>query len=140
DRRPDADLVVEVDDVGDVHADAAVRGSRADRRVRVGAMDAGPAVEAHPARLDRVVGPGRDDLAGQVARPVGVGHVPGRVDLLLLDRVQAGGRLETLAPDGDRVAAGRLEALVERQAERGAVDDDHRAIAIGELAGGDLRL
>src|SRR6185436_1389330 len=94
DRRADVDLVVELDDVGDVHADAAVRGGRADRAVRGGPVDARAGVDAHPARLDRVVRARRDDLAGQVAGPGRVGHVPGRVDLFVLDLVEAGGRLQ----------------------------------------------
>ena len=38
--RPDRHALVERDDVGDVHADAAVRGARADRSVLAGAVDA----------------------------------------------------------------------------------------------------
>src|SRR4051812_48741047 len=46
---------VQVFDVPDVHADAAVRGGVADRPVLDGSMDPCTVVEAHPARLDRVV-------------------------------------------------------------------------------------
>ena len=38
--RPERHALVERDDVGDVHADAAVRGARADRAVLAGAVDA----------------------------------------------------------------------------------------------------
>src|SRR3982750_936066 len=53
DRRAERDLVVELDHVRDRHADAPVRGRRAERCDLVGAVDAGAVVEAHPARLER---------------------------------------------------------------------------------------
>ena len=43
--------------------------ARAERADVGGAVDAGAVVDAHPARLERVVGPRRDHLAGQLARP-----------------------------------------------------------------------
>ena len=52
--RPDRHALVERDDVGDVHADAAVRGARADRAVLAGAVDADAVGDPHPARLQRV--------------------------------------------------------------------------------------
>src|SRR5262245_40555787 len=56
DGRADVDAVVELDHVGDRHAYAAVRGGRAERGDVVGAVDAGTVVDAHPARLQRVLG------------------------------------------------------------------------------------
>src|SRR3954452_18143679 len=64
-RRTHRHLVVELDDVGDPHADAAVRGGGPDRADGVRAVDPGPVEDAHPARLERVVRrPAGDDLAG----------------------------------------------------------------------------
>src|ERR687886_1593187 len=61
-RRTDRHLVVELDDVRDAHADAAVRRRGADRADRVRAVDARPVEDAQPARLERVVRrPARDD-------------------------------------------------------------------------------
>ena len=87
DRRADRHAVVELLDVRDVHPDAAVGGGRADRGVVGRAVDAHAVVDAQPAGLDRVLRrAARDDLAGQLARPVAVGDVPGGVDRLVLDR------------------------------------------------------
>src|SRR5215217_6680982 len=70
DRRADVDLVVELDDVGNQHADAAVGGGAADRARRVGSVDAGAVEDAHPARLERVLGhAARDHLTRDVAGP-----------------------------------------------------------------------
>src|SRR4051794_19827545 len=55
DRRPHRDTGIEVDHVRDRHADAAVRGTRADRSRDTGAVDADPVDDAHPARLERVL-------------------------------------------------------------------------------------
>ena len=55
------------------HADAAVRGGGAERREVGRAVDALAVVEAHVARLERVLRiAGRDRPAGEVARPVAV--------------------------------------------------------------------
>src|SRR3954462_2194529 len=71
-RRTDRNLVIEVDDVGDLHADAPVRRGGADRADVVGPVDAGPGDYAHPARLERVVRrAARDDLAGKRPGPLG---------------------------------------------------------------------
>src|SRR5437016_2428425 len=53
DRRAQRRDAVELDHVRDRHADAAVRGCRAERPELVGAVDAGTVVDAHPAGLDR---------------------------------------------------------------------------------------
>src|SRR3954451_7951588 len=74
-RRTDRHLVVELDHVGDAHANAPVRGGRPDRADGVGAVDPGAVEDPHPAGLQRVVRrPARDHLAGEVARPVAVRH------------------------------------------------------------------
>jgi len=65
-------------------------------------VDAGAVVDADPARLERIGRARRYDLTGQAARPGGVRHVPGGVDLLVLRVVEAGGSLETLLADRDR--------------------------------------
>src|SRR5205807_10314649 len=62
DRSADLDPVVEVDHVGDKHAHASVREGMADRIGLVRAVDAGPVEQAHPARLQRIAGTGRDHL------------------------------------------------------------------------------
>ena len=54
DRRAERHAAVQQLDVGDVHADAAVRRAGADRVVLPGAVDADAARDAHPARLQRV--------------------------------------------------------------------------------------
>src|SRR5215210_439526 len=141
DRRADGDLVVELDDVRDPHADAAVRRRRADRVDRIGAVDPGAVEDAHPARLERVLRRAAGhDRPGQLAGPVAVRHVPGRVHGLVLDVVQARRRLEADLPDRDAVRLGGLELRVERQLERVAVHDDDRAVALVEVARADLRL
>src|SRR5206468_3460977 len=89
-------------------------------------------------RLEWVVGPGRDRLAGQLTGPVRVRHVPGRVDLLVLDVVQAGRRFEALLADGDRVCPGQLEVLEQAQLEGGAVDDDVARVLRAEVVLGDV--
>src|SRR5256885_7818623 len=63
DRRPDVDVVEEPLGIGNVHADAAVRGRVADRRVVGRAVDADARRgQSHPARSERIAGPGRDRL------------------------------------------------------------------------------
>src|SRR5689334_2935488 len=56
-RRVHGRVVVDLDHVGDAHANAPVRRVVADRPVlaRVDAVDARAAVEGHPARFDRIV-------------------------------------------------------------------------------------
>src|SRR5205823_3674022 len=104
DRVADADLVEQLDHVGDRHPDAAVRAGGAERARLFGAVDARAVRDAHPARLDGVLRPGRDRLPGELPGPGAVRHVPGRVDLLVLDAVATCRRLETLHADGDLVA------------------------------------
>src|SRR5205823_4503866 len=99
---------VELDHVGDRHPDAAVRRGGAERAQVVGAVDAGAAVDPHPAGLQRVLGAGWDRLAGEGSRPRAVRHVPRRIDLFVLNVVEAGGRLESDSTDGDRVALREL--------------------------------
>ena len=61
---------VQVDHVGDVHADAAVRRARPDRPVLGGAVDADAVGDAQPARLERVVRRAAGDhLARRATRP-----------------------------------------------------------------------
>ena len=75
---------------------------------RVGAVDAGAVVDAHPARLERVLGPPPGmTLPASLPAQSEFGHVPGRVDRLVLDRVEAGGRLEAGLADGDAVGLRR---------------------------------
>src|SRR4051794_24362786 len=108
----DGDPVVEVDDVGDVHADAAMRGARADRPILGRAVDADAVGDTHPARLERVVRAAAGDrLTGERACPRAVGHVPGGVHLLVLDAVEAGRRLEAGHADGDAVALPDAQVL-----------------------------
>ena len=60
---------IQVDHVGDAHADAAVRRARADRPLLGGAVDADRAVDAEPPRLERVVRRAAGDrLAGELTR------------------------------------------------------------------------
>ena len=66
-----------------------------------GAVDPGAFEDRHPARLDRVRGPGRDNRPGEVAGPVGVRDVPGRVFFLGLDLVDAFRRFQPFGADGD---------------------------------------
>ena len=67
---PDRDALEQVDHVGHVHADAAVRRARADRVVLAGAVDADAVGDAHPARLQRVGGAAAlDGGALQLAGP-----------------------------------------------------------------------
>src|SRR3954454_18517171 len=140
-RRTDRNLVVELDDVGDPHADAAVRRRGADRADVVGPVDAGAGEDAHPARLERVVRrAARDHLTGQRSRPRAVRDVPGGVHRLVLDVVEPRRRLETDLADRDRVGLDRLQVLVERQPERAAVDDDGGLEALLDLLRRDLRL
>ena len=103
-------------------------------------MDARAVVEAHPAGLERILRPGRDDLAREAAGPSVVRHVPGRVDLLVVDGVGPGRRLQPLHPDGDGVALCELQVLPQAQGELAAVDGDERRIARGEVGGRDARL
>src|SRR3954471_7213659 len=139
-RRTDRNLVIEVDDVGDPHADAPVRRRGADRADVVGPVDAGSGEDPHPARLERVVRrAARDHLAGQRPRPRAVRHVPGGVHRLVLDVVEPRGRLEADLAYRDRVGLDRLEVLVERQPERAAVDDDRGPEALLDLLRRDLR-
>ncbi len=77
--------------------------SRARRRPEradvVGAVDPGAVVDPHPAGLERVLGAFRRRRpAGELTGPVGVGNVPDRVDLLVLDRVDAGRSVVARAP------------------------------------------
>src|SRR3954454_20591171 len=140
-RRTDRDLVVQVDDVRDAHADAAVRGRGADGPRRVGAVDAGTVEDAHPARLERVVRRSAgDDLARERPRPGAVRDAPGGVHGLVLDVVQTGGGLEADLADRDRVGPRGLQSLVERQLERVAVDDNSRAVLPLHVGVRDLRL
>src|SRR5687767_7866461 len=91
----DGDLVVELDHVRDGHAHAAVGGGAAKRTGVVGPVDPGAVIDAHPARLERVVGRAAGNhLAGEVAGPVRVRDAPGRVDRLVLNRVLAGRGVE----------------------------------------------
>jgi hypothetical protein len=97
-------------------------------------MDALPVVEAHPARLERVLRiAGRDGPAGEIPRPCAVGHVPWRVDDLLLDLVAAGGRLEAGPAYRDLVAVHEAQMLVQAQFLGAAVDRDDRRVALGEV-------
>src|SRR5581483_5348042 len=128
DGRIERDARIEILDVRDRHADAAVRRGGSDRGDLVRAVDAGAVEEAHPAGLDRVVGAGRDDAAGEVAGPGAERHVPRRIYLLVVDRVLARGCLEARAPDGDPVRLHEPEALVEAERERLAADEDVGAV------------
>ena len=77
-----------------------------------GAVDAGAVEDPEPARLERVVGRAAGDhLAGEVAGPVAVRHVPGRVHRLVLDVVEPGRRLEPDLPDGDLVGLREPQVL-----------------------------
>ena len=103
-------------------------------------MDADAVGDAQPARLERVVRRAAGDrLPGQRARPRRVGHVPGRVDLLVVDRVQAGRRVQSRHADRDRVALGDLQVLEQPQREVRAVDRDDRPVHARDARRVDLR-
>src|SRR3954468_9191437 len=129
------DSVVEILDVPDVHADAAVRRGAPDRPVLARAVDPGTVVEAHPTRLDRIIRARRNDLARQRARARAVRHVPPWIHLLVVDLVQAGRRLEPRLADGDAVGLRELEILVQPQGERLAADEEVRAEALLQRGG-----
>src|SRR5436190_5355838 len=139
-RGADRHLVVKLLYVWDRHAHATVRRGRPERPELGGAVDAGAAVEAHPARLDRVGRTRWDDLPREAAGPGAVRHVPGRVHLLVLDVVEPGGGLEALHAHRYRVDVIQLQALEEPELERAAVDDDERRVLRSKLARGDLGL
>src|SRR3954453_1196865 len=139
-RRTDRNLVIQVDDVGDPHADAPVRRRGADRADVVGPVDAGPGEDAHPPRLERVVRrAARDDLTGERPGPRAVRHVPRRVDLLVLDRVTPGRGLEPGHADGDAVALAELQPLEQAQLEVRAVDGEDGVVDPGEVRERDPR-
>ena len=101
DRRADVDLVVELLDVRDVHADAAVRA--AEPIEPSSAVPWMPAPSKMPIQR-ALIGfprPRRDHLAGEIARPGRVGHVPGGIDRLVLDVVEPRRRLQPDLADGD---------------------------------------
>src|SRR4051794_21765504 len=103
-------------------------------------MHADAVRDAEPAGLDRVVRRAAgDDLAGEAACPGRVGHVPGRVDGLVLDLVEARRGLQADLADGDRVALHALELAEEADAKAAAVDGQDRRVPRGELVAGDLR-
>src|SRR3954465_3292674 len=80
DRRADIDPVVEVDDVGNVHPHAAVRGRGADRVVLVGPVEADPAGDADPAFAERVLRrPAGDDGPRKLTGPGRIRNAPDRV-------------------------------------------------------------
>src|SRR5215207_11676521 len=99
DRVTDLDPVEQVDHVGDGHPDAAVRGCRAERASVVRPVDPRAVIDAHPAGHQRVPGARRDVLARERPRPGGVRNVPGRIDLLGLDRVLTDGRVVSTSAD-----------------------------------------
>jgi hypothetical protein len=68
--------VVQDDHVLRPHPDAPVRRRRAHRPWLVRPVNADAGGETHPAGDERIAGPGRDDVAGQVPGPRRVGHVP----------------------------------------------------------------
>ena len=124
---PMVDVVEQPLGVGDVHADAAVRGRVADRGVVRGAVDADARAPRGPSSACRAGCPG----------PGGTGFSP-------LAQAEFGGYHHGFAPlDDDRPAPerGRVDRLAGRDAEdaleahalvevepvRAAVDDDHRA-------------
>ena len=103
-------------------------------------MDSGAVEEAHPASLERVLGTGRNHLAREAPGPRRVGHVPRGIDLLVVDRVDPGRRLEALLAHGDRVRVGELQVRPQPELEVAAVDCEVGGVLLGQLVGGDLRL
>ena len=95
-----------------------------------------------PARLERVVGRAAGDhLAGQVAGPVAVRHVPGRVLRLVLHVVEAGRRLEADLADRDLVGLREPQVLEVAQPEaRRGRRSRRTGYFCAELGGRDLRL
>src|SRR4051794_4124127 len=134
------DLRIQFDHVRDRHPDAAVGACRTERFDLIGAMDSGAFEDPHPARLDRVLRARGDRLPGEVAGPGGVRHVPGRVDFLFLNFVEAFGRFQPFHPHGDRVFLGQLQVLPEAEGEGAAVEGQVGRVLGGDLALGDLRL
>src|SRR4051794_36646853 len=134
DGRADRDLRVEVLDVGDAHAHAAVRRGVADRPVlrRVDAVDARAVEDAQPTGLERVArGATGDDLAAlALGDPRGVRLGPGGIDRLVLDVVEPGRGLQADHPDGNRIRLGEPELLVQLELEVAAVDDQRRRVLL----------
>ena len=94
-----------------------------------------PSKMPEPARLQRVLGrAARDDRAGQVARPVAVRHVPGRVHRLVLDVVEPGRGVEAHGAHGDRVLLLELQVLVEPELEVVAVGHQQDRVLRRQLA------
>src|SRR5579871_5034479 len=126
DRRADAHLVVQPLRVRNLHADTAVRLGMADRPRLVRAVDADARrAQAHPARAERIPGPGRHRL--QPSRPrILRRRVPPRV--LLLDddlELPERRRVDRLAGrDGER--AYQVRPAEEDEPVLAAVDDDDR--------------
>src|ERR671935_473361 len=102
-------------------------------------MDADAVHEADPARLERVLGARRNETACQLSCPGAVRDVPGWIDHLLVDVVQAGGCVESDHPDRDRIGLRAVQALEEAELETLAIDGDHCRVTAGQLADGDRR-
>ena len=129
DRRPDLDLLEEPLGVGDRHANAPVR-HRVAERGGVGRTvnPDGRRRDPHPARPERVPGPGRNRL--QAFRPFAVRRVPGRVPLLH-DDLEGSERSRILClarRDGEGLNEAR--AVVEVEAVRTPADDDDRPVVV----------
>src|SRR5919197_2821150 len=140
DRRVEGHTPVELLDVGDGHADAAVGCRGAERADVIGAVDALAVVEAHPTRLQRVIGRARrDGAARERARPRLLWDVPRRIDDLALDLVAAGARLESDPADRDGIGLAQPQVVIEAQLLARSVDADDPPIAMGELAQRDAR-
>src|SRR5215211_5105107 len=118
-----------------------MRGGRAERGDVVRAVDARPVEDAHPARLQRVVGrPTRNRLPGEIAGPIGVRDTPGGVDRLVFDVVDASRRVEANGAHCDGVGLGELQVLPQAELEVRAIDGEVDGVLLREVSGGDLGL
>src|SRR4051812_6581044 len=119
-------LVVELLYVRHRHADAAVGRGRAQRSDVRRAVDAGAVEDAHPARLEWVLrNAPRNHLAGEVAGPGALRDMPGGIDRLVLDVVEARRGVEAHLADCDLVRLPQLEVLEVAQPELATVDREH---------------
>src|SRR6201996_246521 len=136
---PYFNFVIQLFDVRYGHPDAPVGGGAAETGGLFGAVDPGAFVDRHPAGLDRVFRSGWDRRAGEVPRPVGLRHMPGRVFFHRLDRVQPFRRFQPFLADRDGVGAGEFEVLPETKGEVRAVEGEVGREARRDFLGGDLR-
>jgi hypothetical protein len=105
-----------------------------------GAVNTDRTVDSEPACLERIVRSRGHGGTCELSGPVGVRHIPDRINLLVLDVVEASGRVIADLTERNRVALAQLQVLVEAQLEAASIDREVGGILSGQIVGCDRRL